>query len=83
MKRMLIVFLLLPSILFATDEYWFNVPYENSRSILYPPLEECGGSSAEVEYGNPSVESSEPEVYHWDNIYLEPVAPEVIINPYQ
>lgn len=50
---------------------------------MYPPLEECGGNNIEVEYGNPSGESSEPEVYHWDNIYLEPVAPEVIINPYQ
>lgn len=27
-------------------------------------------------------ESSEPEVYHWDNIYLEPSYPEVIIDPY-
>lgn len=27
-------------------------------------------------------ESAEPEVYHWDNIYLERPAPVVIVDPY-
>jgi hypothetical protein len=27
-------------------------------------------------------ESAEPEIYHWDNIYLEPSYPEVIVDPY-
>lgn len=27
-------------------------------------------------------EIAEPEVYHWDNLYLEPAYPEVIVNPY-
>ena len=33
------------------------------------------------EFGG-SEESAEPEVYHWDNLYLEPNYPEVIVDPY-
>lgn len=33
------------------------------------------------EYGAKE-ETAEPEVYHWDNLYLEPNYPEVIVDPY-
>ncbi len=54
-----------------------------SRPIVTPAYEEFENSDSGIdeEYGHPT-EPAEPMVYHWDDIYLEPVETEVIIEPY-
>ncbi len=54
-----------------------TIDYSDDRGSEY---NEYGNSSDE--YGNNSSDSPEPVVYHWDNIYLEPNYPEVIVDPY-
>jgi len=74
--------LLVPCIAIAGDPWWktaFPGSFESKE------FTDSAITTDRPYYDNehPAVkETNGPEVYHWDNIYLEKVGPEVIIDPY-
>jgi hypothetical protein len=83
----IVILLLVPSMVMADDQWW-RIAFPGSiesKSIIKATSYPDSTSSDRPYYDNehPAIEESdEPQVYHWDNIYLERAGPEVIINPY-
>jgi hypothetical protein len=79
----LFILLLLISVSAAADcdqpKQWWETAFPGSSEKRTTKQVE---DNVDEEFGS-TEESAEPEEYHWDNIYLEPSYPEVIIDPYK